>query len=157
MTPLREAEPKMCSRGELVRCGYLIKSPPDGKAKVAQWHRRWFVLADSRLVYPLADRYVRLEYFQNEVDPKKMADPKGERNMSCVRSGSSASCPPPSSSFLNREGRGHEVVGYESALVCLNCDGNSDKGESECVSLVTKGAHTPVGRSTPSAIEGAAL
>lgn len=67
------------SHGEVVRCGYLTKSPPEKAAKVAQWHRRWFVLADSRLVYPLADRYVRLEYFQNESDAKRLADPKGEQ------------------------------------------------------------------------------
>ena len=66
------------SRGEVVRAGYLTKSPPEKAGKMmAQWHRRWFVLADSHLVYPLADRYVRLEYYQNESEAKRLADPKG--------------------------------------------------------------------------------
>lgn len=65
------------SRGEFVMSGYLTKSPPESKIKVAQWHRRWFLLMDSRLVYPLADRYVRLEYYQSEVEAKRLADPKG--------------------------------------------------------------------------------
>lgn len=66
----------MSHHGEVVKSGYLIKSPPESKV-AAQWHRRWFVLADSRLVYPLADRYVRLEYYQSEADAKRFADPKG--------------------------------------------------------------------------------
>ena len=57
--------------------GYLTKSPPESKIKVAQWHRRWFLLMDSGLVYPLADRYVRLEYYQSEIEAKRLADPKG--------------------------------------------------------------------------------
>ena len=65
------------SRGEFVMSGYLTKSPPESKIKVAQWHRRWFLLMDSRLVYPLADRYVRLEYYQSEIEAKRLADPKG--------------------------------------------------------------------------------
>lgn len=66
----------MSARGEIVRSGYLIKSPPDAQ-KIAQWKKRWFVLADSRLVYPLADRYVRLEYYASEMEAKRLADPKG--------------------------------------------------------------------------------
>ena len=57
--------------------GYLTKSPPESKSRVAQWHRRWFLLMDSRLVYPLADRYVRLEYYQSEIEARRLADPKG--------------------------------------------------------------------------------
>lgn len=67
------------SRGEFVMSGYLTKSPPESKIKVAQWHRRWFLLMDSRLVYPLADRYVRLEYYQSELEAKRLADPKGKQ------------------------------------------------------------------------------
>lgn len=33
---------------------------------------------DSKLVYPLAARYVRLEYYQSEQDAKRLADPKGK-------------------------------------------------------------------------------
>ena len=65
------------SRGEFVKAGYLIKSPPLSRALVSQWHRRWFLLMDSRLVYPLAERYVRLVYYQSEADAKRLADPKG--------------------------------------------------------------------------------
>lgn len=66
------------SRGEFVKAGYLVKSPPLSRAYVSQWHRRWFLLMDSRLVYPLAQRYVRLVYYQSEADAKRLADPKGE-------------------------------------------------------------------------------
>jgi len=66
------------SRGEIIKAGYLTKSPPEKSGRVAQWHKRWFVLADSRLVYPVAPRYVRLEYYQNEEEAKRLADPKGE-------------------------------------------------------------------------------
>lgn len=65
-------------RGEFVKAGYLVKSPPVSRALVAQWHRRWFLLMDSKLVYPLAERYVRLVYYQSEADAKRLADPKGE-------------------------------------------------------------------------------
>jgi len=63
--------------GEFVKAGYLVKSPPDFKALLAQWHRRWFLLMDSKLVYPLASRYVRLEYYQSDQEAKRLADPKG--------------------------------------------------------------------------------
>ena len=69
---------EMATRGEFVMAGYLIKSPPDNKP-MAQWHRRWFLLMDSRLVYPLADRFVRLEYYQSEAEARRFADPKGNR------------------------------------------------------------------------------
>lgn len=65
------------SRGETVKRGYLTKSPPESKTLVAQWHKRWFLLMDSKLVYPLADRYVRLEYYENEKEALRLADPKG--------------------------------------------------------------------------------
>ena len=64
--------------GEFIKAGYLTKSPPDKSRRVAQWHKRWFLLADSRLVYPLAQRYVRLEYYKNEEEAKRLADPIGE-------------------------------------------------------------------------------
>lgn len=67
---------EMATGGEFVMAGYLIKSPPDNKP-MAQWHRRWFLLMDSRLVYPLADRFVRLEYYQSEAEARRFADPKG--------------------------------------------------------------------------------
>ena len=70
------------SRGDIVKAGYLTKSPPERSARVAQWHRRWFVLADSRLAYPLAERCVRMEYFQSQEDAKKHKSPKGK----CSRS-----------------------------------------------------------------------
>ena len=41
---------------------------------------------DSRLVYPLADRYVRLEYYQSEVEAKRLADPKGTQSRLSLRS-----------------------------------------------------------------------
>ena len=65
------------NRGEFVKAGYLIKSPPLSRAPVAQWHRRWFLLMDSALVFPMAKRYVRLDYYQSEADAKRLADPKG--------------------------------------------------------------------------------
>ena len=60
-----------------MKAGYLTKSPPERVSKVAQWHRRWFVLSDSHKVYPLAKRYVRMEYYQSEDDTKRMKNPKG--------------------------------------------------------------------------------
>ena len=65
-------------RGEFVKAGYLVKSPPLSRSYVSQWHRRWFLLMDSRLVHPFAERYVRLVYYRNEADAKRLADPKGE-------------------------------------------------------------------------------
>ena len=66
-------------RGEIVKAGYLTKSPPD--KPVAQWHKRWFVLLDSKLVYPLAPRCVRLVYYQSEMEAKKLGNPKGMRTL----------------------------------------------------------------------------
>lgn len=68
-------------RGEVVLSGYLTKSPPESRSAVSQWRRRWFVLADSKLVYPLAARYVRFEYYSSEEDAKSLADPKGVINL----------------------------------------------------------------------------
>lgn len=75
------------SQGEVVKSGYLTKSPPEGRAAIAHWHRRWFVFSDSLLVYPLAKRYVRMEYYQSEEDAKKLKDPKGRDvlNNCCIR------------------------------------------------------------------------
>lgn len=70
-------------RGEFVKAGYLVKSPPVSRAYVSQWHRRWFLLMDSKLVYPLAERYVRLVYYQSEADAKRFADPKGNEVGAC--------------------------------------------------------------------------
>ena len=69
------------SRGDVVKAGHLTKSPPErpGIRKVAQWHRRWFVLSDSSIVYPLARRCVQLTYFHCEEDTRKMKDPKGRQ------------------------------------------------------------------------------
>ena len=78
------------SRGEIVKAGYLTKSPPEGR--VAQWHRRWFVFADSHLVYPLAERYVRMEYYQSEEDAKKLRNPKGRRWGEREREGIKVAC-----------------------------------------------------------------
>lgn len=66
-------------RGEIVKAGYLTKSPPD--KPMAQWHKRWFVLLDSKLVYPLAPRCVRLVYYQSEMEAKKLGNPKGMRTL----------------------------------------------------------------------------
>lgn len=65
------------SKGEVVKAGYLTKSPPEGRLAIAQWQRRWFVFADSHRAYPLADRYIRMEYYQSEEDAEKCKDPKG--------------------------------------------------------------------------------
>ena len=63
------------SRAEVVRAGYLTKSPPDGR--LGQWQKRWFVFADSHRAYPLAPRYVRMEYYQSEEDAEMCRNPKG--------------------------------------------------------------------------------
>lgn len=62
---------------EVVKVGYLTKSPPSDAPPMSQWRRRWFVLRDSLRSYPLAERFVRLEYYQNESEARKLADPKG--------------------------------------------------------------------------------
>ena len=67
------------NEGEIVKSGYLTKSPPEGRVALAQWHRRWFVFSDSHLVYPLAERYVRMEYYQSEEDAVKLKNPKGRQ------------------------------------------------------------------------------
>ena len=63
---------------DIVKAGYLTKSPPGAAPPMSQWRRRWFVLCDSLRVYPLAERHLRLEYYQNEGDVRKLCDPKGE-------------------------------------------------------------------------------
>ncbi len=65
------------SNPEVVKAGYLTKSPPGDAPPMSQWRRRWFVLCDSFRAYPLAERHVRLEYFQNEAEARKLCDPKG--------------------------------------------------------------------------------
>lgn len=69
--------------GEVVKCGYLVKSPPQSRAPVAHWHKRWFLLMDSKLVYPMGERYVRMDYYQSEADAKRLADPKGNSYLVC--------------------------------------------------------------------------
>lgn len=81
------------SLGEFVKAGYLVKSPPISRACVSQWHRRWFLLMDSRLVFPLAERYVRLVYYQSETDVRRLADPKGTIDLNCCLSVISSSVP----------------------------------------------------------------
>lgn len=66
------------SQNEIVKSGYLTKSPPVDAPSISQWRRRWFVLRDSIRSYPLAERYVRLEYYQNESEARKLSDPKGK-------------------------------------------------------------------------------
>ena len=65
-----------------MKSGYLIKSPSEKPRKwqLQRWHRRYFLLADSRLVYPLVNRYLRLEYYQSEEDARKLAFHKGKDN-----------------------------------------------------------------------------
>ncbi|XP_064388689.1 uncharacterized protein LOC135336766 isoform X2 [Halichondria panicea] len=71
--------------GEFVKAGYLVKSPPQFKP-LSQWQKRWFILLDSKLVYPLSARYVRLEYYQSHQYAEKLANPKGVINMnSCTQ------------------------------------------------------------------------
>ena len=67
-----------------MKAGYLTKSPPEGRLTIAQWQKRWFVLADSHRVYPLASRYVRMEYYQSEEDADKLRNPKGEYELLLV-------------------------------------------------------------------------
>ena len=62
---------------EVIKVGYLTKSPPVS-APMSQWRKRWFVLCDSLRAYPLAERYVRLEYYQSESEQRKLMDPKGK-------------------------------------------------------------------------------
>lgn len=67
----------MSHNPEVVKSGYLTKSPPEGAPLMSQWRRRWFVLCDSRRAFPLGERHIRLEYYQSEADARKLADPKG--------------------------------------------------------------------------------
>jgi hypothetical protein len=81
-----EAEKK-----EIVKSGYLTKSPPGDAPPMSKWRRRWFVLRDSLRCYPLSERFVRLEYYQNESESLKLADPKGIINLKgCTRVSGSA-------------------------------------------------------------------
>ncbi len=101
-----------------MRSGYLTKSPPDFKV-AAQWHRRWFVLADSKLVYPLADRYVRLEYYQSEAEARKCADPKG-----CWR-------------HRIRAASGHTCIGRSRSTFCLGvCHGSTSLVSGQSIYIV---------------------
>ncbi len=70
-------KPDTVANTEIVKAGYLTKSPPGAAPPMSQWRRRWFVLCDSLRAYPLAERHLRLEYYQNEGDVRKLCDPKG--------------------------------------------------------------------------------
>lgn len=64
---------------EVVFRGYLYKSPPESFGSgLKPWRMRWCVLADSRLAFPFATPYVRLEYYTNEHDANELDEPKGE-------------------------------------------------------------------------------
>ena len=64
---------------EVVFRGYLYKSPPEGFGSTLKpWRLRWFVLADSRLAFPFATPYVRLEYYGKEQISDNLDEPKGE-------------------------------------------------------------------------------
>jgi hypothetical protein len=68
-----------------VKAGYLTKSPPEGR--LGQWQKRWFVFADSHRAYPLAPRYVRMEYYHSAEDAEMCRNPKGgSRRLVFVRS-----------------------------------------------------------------------
>eukprot|EP00118_Oscarella_pearsei_P009942 m.58808 g.58808 ORF g.58808 m.58808 type:complete len:576 (+) comp34833_c0_seq1:109-1836(+) len=66
----------MASAQEVLKRGYLTKSPPQRQA-LAKWKRRWCMLCDSRLVYPCAKPYVRLEYYEDETAALACKEPKG--------------------------------------------------------------------------------
>lgn len=64
---------------EIVFRGYLHKSPPESfGSSLKPWRLRWFILADSRLAFPLASPYVRLEYYASEQFANDLNEPKGE-------------------------------------------------------------------------------
>ncbi|XP_065178932.1 uncharacterized protein LOC135809500 isoform X2 [Sycon ciliatum] len=66
------------TRRDLLKCSYLTKAPPGSDGfTFRQWRRRWFMLCDSAIVYPMAPRSVRLEYYENEEAANGMIDPKG--------------------------------------------------------------------------------
>lgn len=63
---------------EIVFRGYLYKSPPESFGSALKpWRQRWCVLADSRLAFPFATPYVRLEYYTNEQYANELDEPKG--------------------------------------------------------------------------------
>ena len=64
---------------EMLKCSYLTKAPPGDVESftLKKWQRRWFVLLDSAIVYPMAPRSVRLEYYENETVANAMGEPKG--------------------------------------------------------------------------------
>ena len=85
----------MASAQEVLKRGYLTKSPPQRQA-LAKWKRRWCMLCDSRLVYPCAPPYVRLEYYEDETAALACKEPKGRR----------AITPPERKEFYKKEGGG---------------------------------------------------
>eukprot|EP00117_Sycon_ciliatum_P035665 scpid32335/ scgid26987/ GRB2-associated-binding protein 2; GRB2-associated binder 2; Growth factor receptor bound protein 2-associated protein 2; PH domain-containing adaptor molecule p97 len=64
---------------EMVKTGYLTKSPPQSTTSISfkNWRRRWFVLLDSSKAFPLAPRQVRLEYYTDETSASHCEKPKG--------------------------------------------------------------------------------
>ena len=61
---------------EVVKNGYLTKSPPDNKTAFHGWKKRYFILIDSTRVYPFAPRNIRIEYYTN-FEESKSGNPLG--------------------------------------------------------------------------------
>ena len=61
---------------EVVKSGYLTKSPPDNKSTFYVWKKRYFILIDSLLVYPFAPRNIRIEYYPS-FEESKSGNPLG--------------------------------------------------------------------------------
>ena len=67
---------------EIVFRGYLHKSPPESfGSSLKPWRLRWFILADSRLAFPFASPYIRLEYYTNEQFANELDEPRGEKQV----------------------------------------------------------------------------
>ena len=66
---------------EIVFRGYLYKSPPEGfGSSLKPWRMRWCILADSRLAFPFATPYIRLEYYASEHYANELDEPKGKKH-----------------------------------------------------------------------------
>ncbi|XP_065912916.1 uncharacterized protein [Dysidea avara] len=63
---------------EVIFRGYLHKSPPESfRNALKPWRQRWVILADSRLAFPYAQPYVRIEYYVNQQLAEDLDEPKG--------------------------------------------------------------------------------
>ena len=81
-----------------MKSGYLTKSPPDNKTPFHGWKKRYFILVDTRCVYPNAPRDIRIEYYTN-FEESKSGNPLGLIDLNCC------------SGVLNREQmKGHKQV-----------------------------------------------